>query len=365
MTTLAYIAQQGLISNLKLERIIFALCRLQAWLTRDQVGSSKTLVYTLPGQSCTATLLPLIHRVFPCERHVFVYDGCVDSVVRGLFWNETQDVCTIPDSTPTRMSCAITASVPISPLVNAFSVSESLFSTALSRLPSTHAGLVEAWMSSVDTFIRLKTQSSVNDNNKEIQSSNKSEEYLPFVCRLGILLGQIGRLGNGDKDQSDLALVNILQYMTGSRSRPLAETIVSKAQVVLREIQQNLLRKDDKVEWKWKRDRRFRNEYGKAIEDCVFAHKKILLGDKTLMDTVQPMKEWTLLAAKKVSGCSCCLPGGDDEEEEKEEVEGRRKENEIRVETESSMTMNNTLGRSSYVDGKAVFAFDPTKFKNK
>jgi hypothetical protein len=72
------------------------------------------------------------------------------------------------------------------------------------------------------------------------------------------------------------------------------------------------------------------------------------------MDTVQPMKEWTLLAAKKVSGCSCCLPSGEDEDDD--EVEGN---------DSSLLKSPSTIpasSRSNYVDGKTGFAFDPTRF---
>ena len=51
-----------------------------------------------------------------------------------------------------------------------------------------------------------------------------------------------------------------------------------------------------------------------TIEDCTFAHKMILIGDKTLPDTVIPKKEWSLKAAKKMTSCACCFPGEEDEE---------------------------------------------------
>ena len=85
------------------------------------------------------------------------------------------------------------------------------------------------------------------------------------------------------------------------------------------------------------------------MEDCVFRHKSILLGDKTLLDTVLPSKEWTLKAAKKISGCSCCAPEDDEEDEDG-------------ATNSDGVDQSLALPQSTYVDGKAKFAFDPSKF---
>jgi hypothetical protein len=134
-------------------------------------------------------------------------------------------------------------------------------------------------MSSVDTFLTLKTQQQpiVSKDKDRQMETNRSEEFLPFVCRLGILLGQTGRLGNGDQDLSELAVVNVLQYMTGSRSRPLPDTLVSKAFSALHELQQYM------NTWEIAHSTRMsplKNSYSLAIESCVFTHKNILIGDK-------------------------------------------------------------------------------------
>ena len=109
-------------------------------------------------------------------------------------------------------------------------------------------------------------------------------------------------------------------------------------------IQSNKLTQDEKI----------------LIEKSVFTHKSILIGEKTLLDTVQPKEDWSLKAAKKLKSCMCCLePGqGDDEDESDDDGEGKCETTEnARSETDQS-----NAGRSKYVDGKAQFAFDPTMF---
>jgi len=66
----------------KLIKVVFALCRLEAWRVRDDVGESRSVVFTLPGQNVTSSLLPLLQVAFPCERHVFAYHNATDSVGR-------------------------------------------------------------------------------------------------------------------------------------------------------------------------------------------------------------------------------------------------------------------------------------------
>jgi len=351
MTSLAYLSEQNLISTSKIERIIFSLCRLEAWRVRKHIGKSRTVVFTLPGQSSTAPLLPHLQKVFPCERHVFVYDGCVDSTSRASRIKNTttsyQPTNTSPktDNTPIMspsLPRSITATTPISPLT---SIRD--YSSFLSPLSSQQAAAVEAWMSSVDVFLTLK------DNERE-------SGYLPFVCRMGYLFADTGRLGNGAVDQSQLALTNLLQYITGSRSRPLEDHVFKAAKVTLM-----VCRHAEKEDTE---------KYGKmvseaervAIEACVFSHKGILIGDKTLLDTVQPKKDWSLKAAKKLTSCSCCAPEDEDEEEEA----GQEEENRLKRIDETGMSTSSgggasfipNMAKSQYVDGKSAFAFDPSKF---
>ena len=101
------------------------------------------------------------------------------------------------------------------------------------------------------------------------------------------------------------------------------------------------------------------NVRGEDIEACVFTHKAILLGDKTLIDTVQqPKEDWSLKAAKKLKSCLCCSHGEENDEDE---------ENNNGELSKPKLEMDLSVPRcqkavSKYIDGKAQFAFDPTKF---
>ena len=318
MTSIAYERELHQIKESSYSKILFALSRLDAWRVRNEVGEYRTVVFTLPGQSCTASLVPTLQKAFPCERHIFVYDGCIDSVSRGLRLRSN--------------NCS--SSTPIVQLTGVQKVDE-----ILQKVPWDKAGLAESWMSSVDSFLKLK-------------HAEKKTGYIPFVCRLGFMMAQIGRLGNGNVDQSELALINLLQYITGSRSRPLKDELLIKAKEALataRETELKIL-ETSKVNLS-------DTEKG-VMEDLAFAHKGILIENKTLMDTVQPRVDWSLKAAKKLTSCACCMPGqGDDEDEEDEDGENS--------EVKESMTKKATFTAapaSGYVDGKTMFAFDPSRF---
>ena len=88
----------------------------------------------------------------------------------------------------------------------------------------------------------------------------------------------------------------------------------------------------------------------KMIENCCFQHKQILIGNKTLKDTVLPRQHWSMKQASR-AGCSCCGPDPYDEMEEEEEEEKI-------FDTGGSRANNN----NNYVDGTTGFAFDPTRF---
>lgn len=348
MTSLAYLSALNLISKSKIDRIVFALCRLEAWRVRKHVGKSRTVVFTLPGQSSTAALLPHIQKVFPCERHVFVYDGCVDSTARASRNTKTRSRTNAPAGnanspmSPPSLPRSITATTPISPLT---SIRD--YPSFLCTLSAHQASAVESWMSSVDTFLTLK-------------ENERTSGYLPFVCRIGYLFADIGRLGNGIVDQSELALTNLLQYITGSRSRPLEEQVFEAAKATLticRDAEREEVQKYGKIASEAERV---------AIEACVFAHRGILIGDKTLLDTVQPKKDWSLKAAKKLTSCSCCAPG-DDEEDEEEGQTGENRVKDIKGSGISTIIGGGggfipNMAKSQYVDGKSAFAFDPSKF---
>ena len=195
-----------------------------------------------------------------------------------------------------RLPSWVTSSAPISQLKSIRKLGD-----ALADLPADQAGIIEAWMASIDAFLKLKEEERTNN-------------YTPFVCRMGFIMGRTG-LGNLASDKveelNELALVNLLQYITGSRSRPLKDETVVAAKKALEEIKSKCV--DDSEPYK-----QFSLDEKKLLEACCFLHHGILIGDKTLMDTVQPQKEWSLKAARKLQSCACCDP--EEEEEEDEDV---------------------------------------------
>ena len=267
-------------------KILFGLVRLEAFRVRHKVGKTKTVLFTL-GQATMPTLAPLLQTTFPCERHIFIYDGCVSSVARAeakrdAFMRET------PTSNSPSWKLRYQSMIHTTPMSSTMTSSISTLPTCLLDLPARTASATETWMAAVDAFFRLKAD---EDNN----------EYLPFVCKLANVVAL------GTPDSRRLALVNLVQFVTGSRSRPLPDEVVYEAQksmmgVGMRQIQLQP----------------FTAELYRQIECCVFCHKSILIGNKTLIDTVVPAEEWTLKAAKMISGCSCCAPEEDYEEEEEE-----------------------------------------------
>ena len=101
------------------------------------------------------------------------------------------------------------------------------------------------------------------------------------------------------------------------------------------------------------------------MEKCVFTHKSILIGEKTLLDTVQPKEDWSLKAAKKLKSCLCCIPGEGEEEGDSDDEEGVNEDGEsTRRNAGIDLTVPGAFAtnRPKYVDGKAGFAFDPTAF---
>ena len=108
----------------------------------------------------------------------------------------------------------------------------------------------------------------------------------------------------------------------------------------------------------------------KSIEQIIFQHKLILLPNKTLLDTVQPVEQWTLKQPTKNGGCACC--DEEPEDDDNDDADGKRKTNigndnpllRSGEEMTTSPTTNMKTTRTSfgYVDGKTKFAFDPSQF---
>jgi len=320
MVSLALVIETNTVQAARIDKALFALCRMEARRHKDQIKDSRTVVFNLPGQAVVPALLPILQRVFPCERHVFVYDGCAASTSRAMASAKGN----LHGDANELLYTSETAFVSIG---SAIGKTRGL-KEKLAMLPANMAGPVRSWMGSVDCFLKMK-------------DDEKSNGYLPFVLRLGFLLGRTDGIGNGDKDLSDVCLLNAMQYITGTRSRPLKEETINAANDALKLAKLDILGESVSIS----------KEQRVQLEACVFCHKGILIGDKTLLDTVQPMKDWSLKAAKKLQSCACCAPEEDDNPGPEDDVSA----------TPGAFAPSMSR-KPGYVDGKVSFAFDPTKF---
>ena len=333
---------------------------------RSHSGEAKTVLFTLPGQATCPILLPLVQAAFPEDRHVFTYDGCVASVERALYLRKFYKRATVPTSLEDALSSGgdPSSSDPTrftTPLHSGLSKSIVTLSKALGGLRLYHADTVESWMSSVDSFFKMKEEESTNG-------------YLPYTLKLQLLIGSPNDSLDPNSERHH-SLSSLLQYITGCRSRPLPEGVLDAAREWLRDFSVEH-RKQTLQSSYYHLDEAER----KAAENCVFQHKLILIGDKTLKDTVLPSKHWTLKQAAK-RGCSCCAPEEDDDEEENQQgkytgvirgddsgpgidtgsnfVDGASK---FAFDPSKFSTPAPAPPKSMYVDGKNGFAFDPSKF---
>jgi len=203
MTNLARLAEGKVYTTSKLETVLFSLCRLEAWAVREQVEVSHTVLITLPGQSTVATLLPLVQSVFPEDRHLFAYDGCVASVARGVndvstfrrgtVHTELKTICSQLCQNPTRHTVPLPSTSPLTKSIGGLA-------EALAEVPISQAGVVESWMSSVDAFLRLKDEEKVNG-------------YVPYVLKLSQLTNPVGSFA--PSTDSFWILSSLLQFITG------------------------------------------------------------------------------------------------------------------------------------------------------
>jgi hypothetical protein len=381
MVNLARLAEAKVYSKAKLETILFALCRLDAWALRDQVQSSHTVMITLPGQGTVATLLPLAQSVFPEDRHIFCYDGCIASVARGerlascykrgAIQTKLNDIRSKLAQNPTRHTTPLPTNSPLTKSILRLE-------DALAQVPISQARVVESWMTSIDAFFKLK-------------DDERSNGYVPYVFKMSFLTNPVGDFE--PSTDSYWSLSSLLQFITGeslaskqswlasllvshercshitrfaapfifslgSRSRPVSDGVMDAAREFLKDYNRDHHPEPSPI---------LSDLENKAIENCVFQHKSILIGNKTLKDTVLPKQHWTLKQASR-AGCSCCGP---DPYDEMEENETKAKEgmkvagvdvSRAGVATLVSTNDKTIKGTTGYVDGKMGFAFDPTKF---
>jgi len=366
MVNLARLAEARMFADRKLQTMVFALCRLDAWALRGQAKISHTVMITLPGQSTVPTLLPLVQAAFPEDRHVFAYDGCVASVDRsirqhsnfrrGAGYSDLKSVISKLAQNPVRHSTPLPSK---SPLTKSLVTLEK----AMANVPVSQARVVESWMSSVDAFFRLKDDEPKNG-------------YLPYVFKLSFLTNPTSK-NFAPSTESYWSLSSLLQFVTGSRSRPVPDGIMDAAREFLKDYNRDNAEPPIGIS----------EADHKSIENCVFQHKSILIGNKTLKDTVLPAQHWTLKQASR-AGCSCCGPDPYEQQEEEEEEEDELDEEktasngggmlvggvDMSVPGAFASALNKENGNSSnpasapaskpagYVDGKMSFAFDPAKF---
>lgn len=340
MAAFAALVREKVIRKENMERVLFGLCRLEAYRVRDRVGDARTVLFTLPGQSTVPILAPMLQVVFPEDRHVFAYDGCVRSLQRAQYLRNTAksgagvlpsfDECASFKDITTRITTPMQRYLQRS----LFGLPESL-----SKLPLLEADVVECWMMSVDAFFKLKEEENKNG-------------YLPYVLRCDYLVNDkddFHEINDGynqnNKTDRYWSLTSLLQFITGWKSKGvenLPNGMMDACMEWLRDFSRDELEILSRPSYPT-----IKPKNKKIIEECVFHHKEILIEDKTLKDTVRPSKHWTLKQATRKGGCACCDPEDEDDEEE-----------------ESSNNNDNAFGtkRDKYVDGKTTFAFDPTAF---
>lgn len=316
MVCLAVLMQQRIYTRQRLERLLFALCRVEALRCKKS-----TLLFTLPGQSTVSSLLPLLQKVFPDDRHVFCYTGCLKTVANaGALRKSSKNPSTIPTDIQEALtfSDSTTSTTPLVSISSSTNVMEPAFGQALAKLPVSQADVVETWLTAIDSYLVQKQE---------------DKAYLPYCCKLDLLFAESISV-SGPRTSSYWALRSLLQYVTGSRSRgDVTASQMDLAVACLRT--KSLLPVGNKAN----------------IENAVFRHKLVLIENKTLFDTVLPAQHWTLKAAVK-QGCSCCL------REEDEEGEG-----DITYGASGS-GLGLTKRKNPYVDGTSTFAFDPNRFRS-
>jgi hypothetical protein len=348
MVELARLIEANLFTSRKVEKLLFALCRLEAQKLQSETKVSRTVLITLPGQATTATLLPLVQKVFPEDRHVFGYDGCVASVQRGALVQQQYRRGDRQDALPKLLSGVCQNPIRhTTPLPSHSPLTKKLMSLekALQSLPYSHAQVVETWMASVDAFFQLKEE----DN---------SNGYLPYVWKMTFLTQPVDP-NFTPKSDSHWSLLSLLQYVTGHRSQGLSEGVVDAACRFLEDY--NAASSSSETT---KQPSPLTPQQSKVIENCVFQHKSILIGNKTLQDTVLPTQHWTLKQASKKGGCACCGPDPYDELEEEEEARNQQANggDTMSVPGAFAMASKPSTKTTSFVDGKLGFAFDPSRF---
>ena len=378
LTMGSIIDDRSILNKQIIENILYCCCRLESLRLNDVVKQSKTVVMTLSGgQAMTHILLPYIYKVFPQDRHVFTYDSCTSSVQRAIHTKKTKykqggilpttvdDATSIKGNSPMTMSTPYYSTTSIQLIKSSVVYKTRLLLSALQKLSIQHASIVECWITSVDTFLKLKED--YGDENKKIQCP-----YLPFVLQwnqiidrknLTSYLGNAPNITNEDDKKCDTYWMvrSLIQYITGCKSRPLPDGILETA---MSHVLLNVIPNEEQQQQDAAAYCKLSKQQLKDIENCCFQHKSILIENKTLPDTVYPKQHWTLKQnLKRGGGCACCGPEdylNDDEEEEEEQgdVDGANGfGGSTKPSSTSMMRDDGTLDMS--VPGAFAMAFQP------
>ncbi len=218
MFVLALLLRKKCITQKEACTILYALVKLEAY----QFGcTSKIIGVTLPGQGCISLLLPLIAKVFPNERHIFAYSSHIPSVVeRGVGMVEKKEAknnsfsfATLPVTAMPRM---VSVATPIVPLPSKRCKN---LSRHLAELPYAFAGVIEAWMSSIDSLLLLK--------------EDEASGYHPFLCNMDLLLKR--DMVNGSVGLEHLS--RFLRYISDGESKTTQDSqLLDAAQSILEDI---------------------------------------------------------------------------------------------------------------------------------
>merc|ERR1712137_1316479 len=171
---MALLIERKIFTVEEFDNVIFALSRLEA----ARWSGYRTVVIIFPGQAFVPALLPTIARVFPNERHVFMYDDCCTAVQRSL---SAKKLKTGDYSQSVEMCRAAVGSSMESSLKD--------YKLKLSQLTGSTSNAVYSWMCSIDAFLNLK------NNEDDIK-------YDPFVMRLDAIFRKVNEL-----DSNELKLV--------------------------------------------------------------------------------------------------------------------------------------------------------------
>ncbi len=254
MCVLALLLRKKCLTQTEASTILYALVKLETYRFKS---TTKITVITLPGQGCTSLLLPMIAKVFPNERHVFAYSSHIFSVVkRGVSTVQKKEVKDSFMPLPvTAMPRMVSIATPIFPIPSKRCKNLSRY---LAALPYAFAGVVEAWMTSIDALLLLK--------------EDKTREYDPFVCNIDCLLTPGMASGSDGREH----LSQFLRYITDGSQTIINSQLLDAAQSIL----EDFVHHDAKIEFVVPDSKTLA-----AIENCISCHETHLTQKMVLLKT--------------------------------------------------------------------------------